>query len=331
MDTLDRIAQATLYEGYVLWPYRRSAVKNRQRWTFGGVYPAAYSEASGGTDIARMQTQCLIETEHDARIDINVKFLQVVRRQVAQVREGELEPVDETAVAGRSFLSWDESVERRIEPRPITVKALMAGRSVPVSYPAGEQVEWLYESGEDDPSGALIRSWESIEGRVDMSAEHLEGKVRRITVSVSNSSDWPGLSRDEAVRRTMVSTHTILKAAQGGFVSLADPPEKLKRAAEASTNIGTWPVLVGDPPDSSAVLSSPIIMSDYPDVAPESPGDMFDGGEIDELLILNTLSLTDEEKREMEATDPKTAEILERARSLSYSDLMKLHGVMRGA
>ncbi|MBW3590759.1 MAG: hypothetical protein KY393_02735 [Actinobacteria bacterium] len=331
MDALDRIAQATLYEGYVLWPYRRSAVKNRQRWTFGGVYPAAYSAASGGTDIARMQTQCLIETEQDARIDIKVKFLHVVKRQVAQLQDGELEPVDQLAVAGRSYLSWDESVERQIEPRPITVKALIAGCSIPVNYPADEQVEWLFEPGEDNPSGALIRSWDSIEGRVDMSAEHLEGKVHRITVSISNTTRWPGLSRDEAVRRTMVSTHTILKAAQGAFVSLADPPEELRRAAEDSKNVGTWPVLVGDPPDRSAILSSPIIMSDYPDVAPESPGDMFDGGEIDELLILNTLSLTDEEKREMEATDPKTAEILERARSLSYSDLMKLHGVMRGA
>jgi hypothetical protein len=41
-DRARLVADAVLYEGYLLWPYRRSALKNQQRWTFGGVYPEAH-------------------------------------------------------------------------------------------------------------------------------------------------------------------------------------------------------------------------------------------------------------------------------------------------
>ena len=64
-------------------------------------------------------------------------------------------------------------------------------------------------------------------------------------------------------------------------------------------------------------------------IAPESPGDLFDGGEIDQLLILNILSLTEEEKAEMRATDPRAREILERTEALTPEELMRLHGTIR--
>jgi hypothetical protein len=77
------------------------------------------------------------------------------------------------------------------------------------------------------------------------------------------------------------------------------------------------------------MLASPIILEDFPRVAPESPGDMFDGGEIDQLLILNILALTDEEKAEMAATDARSREILERVQALTRDQLMALHGTIR--
>jgi hypothetical protein len=86
---------------------------------------------------------------------------------------------------------------------------------------------------------------------------------------------------------------------------------------------------VGDPGRATTVLSSPIILEDYPRVAPESPGDLFDGGEIDQLLILNILALTDEEKVEMAASDPRAREILERTEALTPDQLMALHGTIR--
>jgi hypothetical protein len=84
--------------------------------------------------------------------------------------------------------------------------------------------------------------------------------------------------------------------------------------------------LVGEPGARDTVLSSPIILEDHPRIAPESPGDLFDGGEIDGLLALNILALTDEDKAEMRATDPRAREILERTEALTQDQLLRLSG-----
>jgi len=88
-------------------------------------------------------------------------------------------------------------------------------------------------------------------------------------------------------------------------------------------------VPVGEPGDRRTMLSSPIILEDHPRVAPESPGDLFDGGEIDQLLTLSILALTDEERAEMVASDPRARDILERTEALTPEELMALHGTIR--
>jgi hypothetical protein len=150
-----------------------------------------------------------------------------------------------------------------------------------------------------------------------------------VTVRICNTTPFAADDREEALRQTLCSTHTVLKADSGTFVSLTDPPEELRAEALRCRNDGTWPVLVGMPGERHTLLSSPIILPDYPEIAPESPGDLFDGGEIDQLLVLNILSLTDEEKEEMRAADPRTREILERTESLSEEQRMQLHGAIR--
>ena len=72
-----------------------------------------------------------------------------------------------------------------------------------------------------------------------------------------------------------------------------------------------------------------ILATDYTRVAPESPGDFFDGGEIDQLLVLNILGLTDDEKREVRAGDPRAREVLERTEAMTPDELMRLNGVLR--
>ena len=67
----------------------------------------------------------------------------------------------------------------------------------------------------------------------------------------------------------------------------------------------------------SAVLGSPIILYDYPEIAGESTGSLFDATEIDEILMLRVLTMTDAEKAEARATDPKAAEIIERRDAMS--------------
>jgi hypothetical protein len=151
--------------------------------------------------------------------------------------------------------------------------------------------------------------------------------LMRLTVEVRNLTPFPpGGSREDALRLTFCSTHTLLDAREGRFVSLTDPPPKLIGAAAACRNEGTWPVFVGDPGDESTMLSSPIILEDHPRIAPESQGDLFDGGEIDQMLVLNILTLTDEERAEMAASDPRAREILERTEALTPDQLMQLHG-----
>jgi hypothetical protein len=314
VDPTRLIADTVLYEGYILWPYRRSALKNRQRWTFGGVYPRGHSEGRDD-DPWTMQTQCLVEGGADARLDARVRFLHVVERQLVGAAG---EPVDELELDGERHLSWQEASEREVGAE----LRLGASGSVAIDVSAGREHE-------DLGTGAVVRSWEDLRGRVEMTGERLEPGLFRLTVRISNESPWAGGSREEALRRTFCSTHTALRARDAAFVSQTDPPDRLRDAAEACRNEGTWPVLVGEPGERHTVLSSPIILEDYPRIAPESPGDLFDGGEIDGLLTLNILSLTDEEKAEMRASDPRAREILERTEGLSEAELMRLHGAVR--
>ena len=114
MDEVEKIAAAVLYEGYVLWPYRRSAPKNQRRWIFGGVYPPAYSETSGGTDPWYTQTQCMVVGDAPS-VAVQVRFLHIVARQVARRNaDGALEPVDALQVGQERYLTWDEATERQV-------------------------------------------------------------------------------------------------------------------------------------------------------------------------------------------------------------------------
>ena len=128
----------------------------------------------------------------------------------------------------------------------------------------------------------------------------------------------------------MLSTHTILSLHGGEFISLMDPPAEYRDAAADCRNIGTWPVLAGAAGERDAMLSSPIILYDYPQVAPESPGDLFDGTEIDEILTLRIMTLSDEEKAEIRAGGERAREVLERSEALPPEQFMKLHGALRG-
>jgi hydrogenase maturation protease len=89
-------------------------------------------------------------------------------------------------------------------------------------------------------------------------------------------------------------------------------------------------VLVGEPGQRDTPLASPIILYDYPQIAPESAGDLFDGTEIDEILSLRILTLTDEEKQEIRESDERARQILERTESMPAEQFMKLHGAVRG-
>jgi hypothetical protein len=303
-DPVRAIADAVLYEGYILWPYRRSAMKNSQRWTFGGVYPRAWSQRHRD-DRWQMQAQVLVRGAPD--VDVSVRFLHVVRRQVFDATD---EPVDDLTVDGELHISWEEATERELRPGPLSIAG---GRDV---EPLGE-------------AGSVVRTWLALEGAIEVQAEPLGEDLHRLTVVISNTTPFDG-TREEALAQTLCSCHAVLRARSGSeFVSLTDPPAELRAEAEGCANQGVWPVLVGESHERGVMLASPIILEDHPRIAPESPGDLFDGGEIDQMLVLNILSLTDEEKEEMRATDPKAREILERTEALTPEELMRLNGAIR--
>jgi hydrogenase maturation protease len=290
-------------------------MKNRQRWTFGGVYPRGHSEGRED-DPWVMRTDCLLSGHASARVDVRVRFLHVVERQAT--REGAA--VGEVTVGGERHLSWQEAVEREAEA--IGVAPGVPVR-VPVAIPAGAEEEPLGDGA------AIVRSWEGLEGELDVRVEARDESLLGVTAELRNTTPWSGGPREDALRRTFCSAHTVLTAHDGAWISLTDPPPELAAAAAACRNEGTWPVLVGDEGATGTLLSSPIILSDHPQVAPESPGDLFDGGEIDQMLVLNILTLTDEEKAEMRDSDPRTRKILERTEALTPDELMALHGTIR--
>ncbi|MGI8643978.1 MAG: hypothetical protein ACR2LS_07660, partial [Thermomicrobiales bacterium] len=221
-----------------------------------------------------------------------------------------------------------EAAERQLLMPHLNLTTLNTPRRVALAFPDGREEEPL-TAADGTVAGALVRSWQALEGTVEIGAEPVSDGHFKLTVTVENTTPWPGGTRDQALRRTLVSAHTILWVQGGEFVSLTDPPDDLAALTATCHNVKTWPVLAGDEGERATMLSSPIILADYPQIAPESPGDLFDGSEIDQLLVLNILTLTDDEKSEMRASDPRAREILDRSESLTQDDFMRLHGAIR--
>jgi hydrogenase maturation protease len=174
--------------------------------------------------------------------------------------------------------------------------------------------------------GAVLISAEKVAGT------RAESDLYRLRVLIENTTpESNGLAgnHEAALLQSFISTHTIIQAHQAEFISLLEPPETLQEAAQGCRNLNTWPVLLGNKGDFDAILSSPIILYDYPQIAPESAGPLFDGTEIDEILTLRILTLTDAEKEELRRGDRLGRELLERIEALSHEQLMKLHGVIR--
>jgi hypothetical protein len=149
--------------------------------------------------------------------------------------------------------------------------------------------------------------------------DRLADALARLTVRIVNSGSMG----------SMLSTHTMLSVQDGAFVSLLDPPEGYREAALACHNVGTWPVLAGREGERQLMLSSPIILYDYPQIAPESAGDFFDSTEIDEMLTLRVLTLSDDEKQELRNAGDRGRDILERTETLPSEQFGKMHGAIR--
>lgn len=337
-ELVNKIADAVLYEGYMLYPYRASAVKNRQRFNWGVLTPESYSEAQKGTEKWQMQTEVLVEGDVNAEIDIKVRFLHLTERviYIFDKESNEFQPVDSMKMDGKFFQSWQEAVEREAEVSIKLSNLENEPKQLNFSFPANEETEELKnENGEI--VGKIVRIQEEIEGKIEILSSNLEvtgsTAVSKITVKVLNTTSLENASqksRDEALAHSFVSAHTVLFVKNGKFISLLEPEDEFSEAVGNCENIGTYPILVGENGDErDCVLSSPIILYDYPEIAPESPGDLFDGAEIDEILTLRIMTMTDEEKREMVGVDKRARQILERTENMTAEQMMRMHGILR--
>ncbi|HZT87768.1 MAG TPA: hypothetical protein VFA12_07350 [Stellaceae bacterium] len=409
----EAIARAVLYEGYNLYPYRPSALKNRLRWTFGSVFPQEWTRRNEH-DRSHMQTECLVRGGNPA-LTVRVRFLHIVAREIGEAlsrrpRESGGPGADDETVAvdsrfrgndasgwpsnrfvmpakasihvsdasgaeewgpafagtttgggdglqniksnsmpgagaafrkvaaldvdGTQWLEWEEAVEREVAVSEAALQNLAAiPAPVQFHFPPERSVEPIRNVG-GVVAGLVMRTAHALAGTVALSAVRLAPDLFRLTVRIENRAPLDRFEREDrplAQRAAFASTHTLLGVENGVFVSLLDPPAELAEAAAQCRNEGTWPVLVGGERESALALSSPIILYDNPQIAPESPGDLFDGCEIDEILTLRILTLTDAEKREMAAADPRSRALLERTEALTAEELARLHGTFRNA
>jgi hypothetical protein len=248
VDGTDAVADAILHEGYMLYPYRRSALKNQMRWTFGVLEPSAEP----------LHCECLVLGETSTRLSATLRWLEPLREAV-EVRCLEAEP----------FALVEGDVQRS--------------------------------------------------DRLALRLTRVNDAAHRLAVTVMN----PG-------PHLVASAQVLLHLRAGEFVPPRDPPAHLRQAQDACTNRGLWPILLGRQGQLNRVLCSPIIVEDYPRIAPESPRNLFDGTEIDELLTLRIQTLTEAEQSEIARGDARVRELLDDVLSLEDQHLSSLHGARRG-
>lgn len=265
-SSLDQVVQTLLHEGYILYPYGASSQKNqRERFTFGRVYPRAYSERQDGKEPYFAQAECLVRGAPS--LDISLRFIQSIRREKHQ---------------------WFEAAERVVIAPP---KAI-----------AGSPMSNFFH-------------FEPCEGLIEIATAPVDGRVYRVTVRIVNVTPIEPEEMNDSMTlmaRTFTSVHVILHAPDGEFLSLTDPPPEYADSVRKCENVGVWPVLAGDDGRADAMLASPVILYDYPQVAGERPGDRRDGAEVDELSTLRVRTMTDAEKFEMHEVDAYARRILER-------------------
>jgi hypothetical protein len=324
-DRARTIADAVLYEGYLLYPYRASSAKNQSRWQFGVLGPPGAAEAAFGEDDT-LSAQFLIDG--DATITLVVRFLHLQRRAVEKrTDDGRYEPVDELTGSGSSWLTWDEAVESELTFGPLDLGGSGQSDTFQVAAQAASAIEEV-------DGGRLIRSRRALHGRLTVTSEPSEEArgLWRVTTVLRNTSkltDEVASDKDAVIAASMIGTHLIVDVAGGQLVSLLDPPDSAAAAVTRCHQHRCFPVLAGPPGDHALLLISPIILYDHPEIAEQSEGALYDSTEIDEILTLRVMTMTDEEKAQARATDPLAAQIIDRCDAMSPEAMQRLHGVLR--
>jgi hypothetical protein len=328
-----RVADAVLYEGYLLYPYHKAAQKNQVRFQFGVLMPPGYAVVDP-SEASSNQTECLVECGDDAEVRVLVRFLQLQHRQVQSVspETGGLHDVGTLYVDGTEYTSWDEAAERE-QRITADVSGLLTGdKYLEFHVGSGEATEELTDS-RGRLAGCLVRQWSALDGVIRLQAERVAGPYQALKLRVQVENRTTPLAemrtRSDGLPHALIAAHSLIGIPGGTFLSMTDPPEWASAEVAACQNIGTWPVLAGPDDCADLVLSSPVILYDHPEVAAESAGDLYDATEIDEILTLRTIALTETEKRQARATDSRAAELIDRLDDMPAEMLDRLHGAIR--
>jgi hypothetical protein len=266
------VANAVMYEGAFLYPYRKSSIKNRYRWTFGVLPPR---NAVGGA--LELTAACLLRGGSGGPVEVLLRFL-----------------TDDGAA---------------LRPRDVSARCA----------PGLDRVEFAF----DGVAGLLVLERSSLGDGY----ERLRACVQNRTELDSGAFDL----REAERRQSLHGVHVLLRADSAAhFVSLTDPPQESQPYAAHCEGRGLWCSVMGrDRARPDTALAAPVILPDFPAVAPESFAVLCDATEIDEILALRIRTLSTEEKREARATDPWVSEMLDRVESLSDAQLLRLHGARR--
>jgi hypothetical protein len=270
---IEAIARAVLYEGYLLYPYRTSSLKNSKPAMMGTLYPGGLDLVRSGAERAELSMECLLAAEGVPTISAELRFLQLTSPETV------------------------ESIERKL----------------PIEPGIG------HFSIDDDFQLA---------GESEMRVEPLASNMFKLSIRVRNTTSIAAVEPHPA-HYAFHSAHVVATLEGGHFISLTDPPKHLHELASRCVNAGIWPVLVGDAGTATTILASAIVLPDYPQIASESPGDLHDSSEIDEILTLRILTMTDEEKMSARDSGTRAQSILHRTESLTREHMANLHGAFR--
>lgn len=287
MNKIEKIADSILYEGYNLFPFRKSALKNQKRFNFGIVSPKGWAKNKVNETFSQQTEVLIFSKKQDFDIEVKIRFLQVEDRDN----------------------DWQKAISRSVENSFCLLDIF------------SEEKELKFEfSGKGN--------FHKLAGKIKIRASKLEDHLFKLSLVLFNTSNLENLQSKQVLPISFLSTHTILQINSGNFISLLEPKEAFENCTKTCENIGTFPVLVGDKKKQNSILSSPIILYDFPEVSENSFENFFDGTEIDELMVLSILALPDSEKEEIRKTDEKAAMILEKLENADAQDLMKLHASM---
>ncbi|MBW8705994.1 hypothetical protein MBT84_40910 [Streptomyces sp. MBT84] len=285
-----QVADAVLFEGSPLHPYRASAARNGLRRQFGVLVPPAWN--ADGDEYDFQHTECLMEPGTGATLAVELRFLRARRPVVQPTRsEGGSQTAPGRGPGGESPAAPAGGTEERVEA-VVAVDRLAEGDGITIPFvrPAGEESEPIRDEDGRVVGHRTFRH-EEIGGVLRLAARRIEGPYRlmRLTAVVENTSAWTpeengNTDRDAALRHSLVATHLLIGLSAGSFLSMTEPPEWARGVSAACRNLHTWPVLAGEPGRADVMLSSPVILGDHPVLDPHTRRTALEATDLDAVL-----------------------------------------------